>query len=141
MDGTHIDSETSTGLLAEQLANEGIFITHSQFLSSFGSATVLFFRGLVRERRQRAWKIANAKEELYRRRSAKISRLCPGLQTGRTGCTKKDKLKPSHRRPRANIDAILERAATGIFRPSPPAEDTPGQTGSPGVSDGAARVG
>src|SRR5215475_172053 len=71
LDGTLIDSEDLHWISwRNTLALEGIFITHEQFLSSFGQRNDSFlahwFGPVVT--RERMEKIANAKEELYRRR-------------------------------------------------------------------------
>lgn len=99
MDGTLIDSEEFHWISwRNTMANEGIAITHEQFLSSFGqrndSIIPRWLGALSTPER-----IANAKEELYRhlvRRDA--SHRCPGLQVGCTGFTRKDGVKQSPQR-------------------------------------------
>src|SRR6266496_687470 len=81
MDGTLIDSEEFHWISwRDTLANEGIAITHEQFLSSFGQRNdSILPRWLgTAATPERIERIANAKEELYRqllrRRRARISR-------------------------------------------------------------------
>src|SRR5438128_10211656 len=69
MDGTLIDSEEFHWISwRDTLANEGIAITHEQFLSSFGQRNdSILPRWLgTAATPERVERIANAKEELYR---------------------------------------------------------------------------
>jgi HAD superfamily hydrolase (TIGR01509 family) len=129
MDGTLIDSEDLHWIAwRNTLANEGIFITHAQFLSSFGQRNDSILPqwlgpGATPERME---KIANAKEELYRRR-VRRNGISP-----RPGVA--DWLHRLHEEgwpqaiasaaPRANVDAVLEAlSGTHIFQTIVSAED------------------
>src|ERR1700747_1952643 len=71
MDGTLIDSEDLHWIAWRNvLANEGVFITHSQFLSSFGQRNDSILPQWLGAQATpaRMERIANAKEELYRGR-------------------------------------------------------------------------
>jgi len=68
MDGTLIDSEEFHWIAwRDTMANEGITITHKQFLSSFGQRNdSILPRWLGASTPERIERIANAKEEQYR---------------------------------------------------------------------------
>src|SRR6266487_5440920 len=129
MDGTLIDSEDLHWISwRNTLANEGIFITHSQFLSSFGQPNDSILpqwlgAAATPERMER---IANAKEELYRRRVRRngISPL-PGVAYWLHRLHEEGWLQAiASAAPRANIDAILGAlSATHIFQAIVSAED------------------
>lgn len=129
MDGTLIDSEQFHWISwRDTLAEEGITITHEQFLSSFGQRNDSILpqwlgAGASPERMAR---IAKAKEELYRdlvRRNG-ISAL-PGVADWVRRLHKDGWLQAvASAAPRANIDAILEAlSATHIFQAIVSAED------------------
>src|SRR5216683_3539609 len=129
MDGTLIDSEDLHWIAwRNTLANEGIFITHGQFLSSFGQRNDSILprwlgAGATPERMER---IANAKEEVYRRRVRRngISPL-PGVADWLHRLHKEGWLQAiASAAPRANIDTVLEAlSATHIFQGIVSADD------------------
>ena len=129
MDGTLIDSEQFHWISwRDTLAEEGLTITHEQFLSSFGQrndSILPQWLGAAASP-QRMARIGNAKEELYRdlvRRNG-ISPL-PGVADWVRRLHKAGWLQAvASAAPRANIDAILEAlAATDIFQAIVSAED------------------
>jgi len=148
MDGTLVDSEDLHWISwRNTLANEGIFITHSQFLSSFGQRNdSILPRWLGAEATpERMEKIANAKEELYRRRVRRngISPL-PGVTNWLHRLHEQGWLQAiASAAPRANIDAVLEAlSATHIFQAIVSAEDVHRGKPDPEVYlTAAARVG
>src|SRR6266516_236553 len=129
MDGTLIDSEDLHWISwRNPLAKERVFITHQQFLSSFGQRNYSILpqwlgAGVTPERME---KIANAKEELYRRRVRRngISRL-PGVADWLHRLHQEGWLQAiASAAPRANIDAVLEAlSASHIFQAIVSAED------------------
>jgi beta-phosphoglucomutase len=148
MDGTLIDSEDLHWISWKNtLANEGIFITHQQFLSSFGQRNDSILpqwlgAGATPERMER---IADAKEDLYRRRVRRsgISPL-PGVADWLHRLHQEGWLQAiASAAPRANIDAVLEAlSATHIFAAIISAEDVHRGKPDPEVYlTAAARVG
>jgi len=148
MDGTLIDSEDLHWIAwRNTLANEGIFITHGQFLSSFGQRNDSILprwlgAGATPERMER---IANAKEEVYRRRVRRngISPL-PGVANWLHRLHQEGWLQAiASAAPRANVDAVLEAlSATHIFQAIASAEDVHRGKPDPEVYlTAAARVG
>jgi beta-phosphoglucomutase len=148
MDGTLIDSEDLHWISwRNTLAHEGVFITHRQFLSSFGQRNDSILSewlgaGATPERMER---IANAKEELYRRRVRRngISPL-PGVANWLHRLHQEGWLQAiASAAPRANIDAVLEAlSATHIFQGIVSAEDVHRGKPDPEVYlTAAARVG
>src|SRR6266568_4428434 len=135
MDGTLVDSEDLHWISWKNtLAMDGIFITHRQFVSSFGQRNDSILSewlgaGATPERTER---IANAKEELYRRRVRRngISPL-PGVAYWLHRLHEEGWLQAiASAAPRANIDAVLEAlSATHIFQGIVSAEDV--QRGKP----------
>jgi beta-phosphoglucomutase len=129
MDGTLVDSEDLHWISWKNtLAMHGIFITHRQFVSSFGQRNDSILSewlgaGATPERMET---IANAKEELYRRRVRRngIS-LLPGVADWLHRLHQEGWLQAiASAAPRANIDAILEAvSATHIFQAIVSAED------------------
>src|SRR6266700_5655735 len=129
MDGTLIDSEDLHWISWKNtLAMDGIFITHRQFLSSFGQRNDSILpqwlgAGATPERMAR---IANTKEDLYRRRVRRngISPL-PGVADWLRRLHEEGWLQAiASAAPRANIDAVLEAlSATHIFQGIVSAED------------------
>jgi len=112
MDGTLIDSEEFHWIAwRDTMANEGITITHKQFLSSFGQRNdSILPRWLGASTPERIERIANAKEEQYREliRTNGISPL-PGVvhwvrQPHAAGWLQ----AIASAAPRANIKAILQ---------------------------------
>ncbi len=148
MDGTLIDSEDLHWIAwRNTLANEGIFITHSQFLSSFGQRndSILAQWLGARATPERMERIANAKEELYRRRVRRngISPL-PGVTNWLHRLHQEGWLQAiASAAPRANVDAVLEAlSATHIFQAIVSAEDVHRGKPDPEVYlTAAARVG
>src|SRR6266566_1697592 len=148
MDGTLIDSEDLHWIAwRNTLANEGIFITHSQFLSSFGQRNDSILPQWLGARAtpERMEKIANAKEELYRRRVRRngISPL-PGVTNWLHRLHQEGWLQAiASATPRANVDAALEAlSATHIFQAIVSAEDVHRGKPDPEVYlTAAARVG
>ena len=129
MDGTLIDSEDLHWIAwRNALANEGVFITHSQFLSSFGQRNDSILPQWLGAQATpaRMERIANAKEELYRGRVRRhgISPL-PGVANWLHRLHQEGWLQAiASAAPRANIDAILEvLSATHIFQAIVSAED------------------
>src|SRR6266700_3335057 len=129
MDGTLVDSEDLHWISWKStLAMDGIFITHRQFLSSFGQRNdSILPQWLGAEATpERMEKIANAKEELYRRRVRRngISPL-PGVTNWLHRLHQEGWLQAiASAAPRANIDAILEAlSATDTFQAIVSAED------------------
>ena len=148
MDGTLIDSEDLHWISWKNtLANEGIFITHRQFLSSFGQRNDSILpqwlgAGATPERMER---IADAKEDLYRRRVRRngISPL-PGVADWLHRLHQEGWLQAiASAAPRANIDAVLEAlSASHIFQAIISAEDVHRGKPDPEVYlTAAARVG
>ncbi len=148
MDGTLIDSEDLHWISWKNtLANEGIFITHRQFVSSFGQRNDSILSewlgvGTTPERMER---IADAKEDLYRRRVRRngISPL-PGVADWLRRLHQEGWLQAiASAAPRANIDAVLEAlSATHIFGAIVSAEDVHRGKPDPEVYlTAAARVG
>ena len=129
MDGTLIDSEQFHWISwRDTLGDEGITITHEQFLSSFGQrndSILPQWLGAAASPERMA-RIANAKEELYRNlvRRNGISPL-PGVADWVRRLHKDGWLQAvASAAPRANIDAILEALlATDIFQAIVSAED------------------
>src|SRR6266567_3236486 len=148
MDGTLVDSEDLHWISWKNtLANEGIFITHRQFLSSFGQRndSILSEWLGARATPERMERIANAKEELYRRRVRRngISPL-PGVADWLHRLHEEGWLQAiASAAPRANIDAVLEAlSATHIFQAIISAEDVHRGKPDPEVYlTAAARVG
>jgi len=148
MDGTLIDSEEFHWISwRDTLANEGIAITHDQFLSSFGQRNdSILPRWLgTAATPERIDRIANAKEELYRQllRRDGISPL-PGVANWLHRLHKEGWLQAiASAAPRANIDAVLEAlSATHIFQAIVSAEDVHRGKPDPEVYlTAAARVG
>ena len=129
MDGTLIDSEDFHWISwRDTLAQEGIAITHEQFLSTFGTRNDSILRqwlgsAATSELMER---IANAKEDLYRdliRRNG-ISAL-PGVAHWVRRLHQEGWLQAvASAAPRANIIAVLEAlSATHIFQGIVSAED------------------
>src|SRR5689334_20240073 len=122
MDGTLIDSEQFHWISwRDTLAEEGITISHEQFLSSFGQrndSILPQWLGAAASQERMA-RIGNAKEELYRHfvRKNGISAL-PGVADWVRRLHKDGWLQAvASAAPRANIDAILEAlSATHIFQ-------------------------
>jgi beta-phosphoglucomutase family hydrolase len=148
MDGTLIDSEEFHWISwRDTLANEGIAITHEQFLSSFGQRNdSILPRWLgTAATPERIDRIANAKEELYRQllRRDGISPL-PGVANWLHRLHKEGWLQAiASAAPSANIDAVLEAlSATHIFQAIVSAEDVHRGKPEPEVYlTAAARVG
>src|SRR5438132_9487039 len=120
MDGTLIDSEEFHWISwRDTLANEGIAITHEQFLSSFGQRNdSILPRWLgTAATPERIERIANAKEELYRQllRRDGISPL-PGVAHWVHRRHKEGWLQAiASAAPRANIEAVRELCRLPIF--------------------------
>src|SRR3989442_1254038 len=148
MDGTLIDSEEFHWISwRDTLANEGIAITHEQFLSSFGQRNdSILPRWLgTAATPERIERIANAKEELYRQllRRDGISPL-PGVAHWVYRLHKEGWLQTiASAAPRANIEAVLEAlSATHLFQAIVSAEDVHRGKPDPEVYlTAAARVG
>ena len=148
MDGTLIDSEEFHWISwRDTLANEGIAITHEQFLSSFGQRNDFILpRWLgTAATPERIERIANAKEELYRQllRRGGISPL-PGVAHWVHRLHKEGWLQAiASAAPRANIEAVLEAlSATHTFQGIVSAEDVHRGKPDPEVYlTAAARVG
>ena len=129
MDGTLIDSEEFHWISwRHTLENEGINISHEQFLSSFGQRNDSIIPQWLgtKPTPARIEKIAKAKEELYRdlvRRDG-ISPL-PGVASWLHRLHKDGwRQAIASAAPRANIDAVLEAlSATHIFQGIVSAED------------------
>ena len=129
MDGTLINSEELHWISwRDTMANEGIAITHEQFLSSFGQRNDSIIpqwlgAGATPEHIER---IANAKEELYRNliRKNGISSL-PGVASWVHRLHERGWLQAvASSAPRANIEVVLEAlAATHSFQAIVSAED------------------
>jgi len=129
MDGTLIDSaELHWISWRNTLADEGITITHDQFLSSFGQRNDSILPQWLGAAAtpERMEKIGNAKEELYRHliRRDGISPL-PGVADWIQRLHQQGWLQAvASAAPRANIDAVLEAlSATHIFQAIVSAED------------------
>ena len=129
MDGTLIDSEELHWISwRDTMANEGIAITHEQFLSSFGQRNdSIIPRWLgAAAAPERIERIANAKEELYRQliRKNGISAL-PGVAGWLHRLHEQGWLQAiASSAPRANIEVILEAlAAAHCFQAVVSAED------------------
>src|SRR5258708_2423070 len=148
MDGTLVDSEDLHWISWKNtLANEGIFITHRKFVSSFGQRNDSILSewlgaGATPDHMVR---IANAKEELYRRRVRRngISPL-PGVADWLHRLHEEGWLQAiASAAPRANVDAVLEAlSATHIFQAIVSAEDVHRGKPDPEVYlTAAARVG
>jgi len=129
MDGTLIDSEEFHWISwRDALANEGIAVTHEQFLSSFGQrndSILPRWLGKVATP-ERIERIADAKEDLYRQliRRHGMSPL-PGVANWVHRLHQQGWLQAvASAAPRANIDAVLEAlSATHIFQAIVSAED------------------
>jgi len=129
MDGTLIDSAEFHWISwRNTLADEGITITHKQFLSSFGQRNDSIIPQWLGPAAtpERIEKIGNAKEELYRHliRRDGISPL-PGVADWIHRLHKHGWLEAvASAAPRANIAAVLEAlSATHIFQAVVSAED------------------
>src|SRR5262250_2197559 len=129
MDGTLIDSEEFHWISwRDAMANEGITITHEQFLSSFGQRNdSIIPRWLgAATAPKRIEKIANAKEELYRQlvRKNGIAPL-PGVPYWVRRLHEQGWLQAiASAAPRPNIEVVLEAlAAAHHFRGIVSAED------------------
>ena len=148
MDGTLIDSEELHWISwRDTIASEGTAITHEQFLASFGQRNdSILPRWLgAAATPERMERIANAKEELYRRlvRRDGIPSL-PGLNIGCASLHDQGWLQAiASAAPRANVDAVLEAlSATHIFQAIVSAEDVRRGKPDPEVYlTAAARVG
>jgi beta-phosphoglucomutase family hydrolase len=148
MDGTLIDSEEFHWISwRDTLANEGVTITHEQFLSSFGQRNdSILPRWLgASATSERIERIANAKEKLYRQliRRDGITPL-PGVAHWVHHLHKEGWLQAiASAAPRANIEAVLEAlSATHIFQAIVSAEDVHRGKPDPEVYlTAAARVG
>ena len=148
MDGTLIDSEELHWISwRDTLASEGTAITHEQFLASFGQRNdSILPRWLgAAATPERLERIANAKEELYRRlvRRDGIASL-PGVAHWVRQLHERGWLQAvASAAPRANIDAVLEAlSATRIFQGIVSAEDVHRGKPDPEVYlTAAARVG
>ena len=135
MNGTLIDSEEFHWISwRNTMANEGIAITHEQFLSSFGQrndSIIPRWLGAL-STPQRIERIANAKEELYRHlvRRDGISPL-PGVASWLHRLHKQGWSQAiASAAPRANIETVLEAlSATHFFQGIVSAEDV--HTGKP----------
>jgi beta-phosphoglucomutase family hydrolase len=135
MDGTLIDSEEFHWIAwRDTMANQGISITHEQFLSSFGQRNdSILPRWLgASATAERIDKIANAKEDLYRGliRRYGIAPL-PGVERW-VHQLREDGWEQTiaSAAPRANVEAILEAlSATRAFQGIVSAEDV--QRGKP----------
>lgn len=129
MDGTLVDSEKFHWISWRQtLADEGITITHEQFLSSFGHRNdAILPRWLgAASTPERIEKIGKAKEELYRHliRRDGISPL-PGVANWLHRLHEEGWLQAiASAAPRANIEVVLEAlSATHVFQAIVSAED------------------
>ena len=129
MDGTLIDSEEFHWISwRNALADEGITITHQQFLASFGQRNDSILPQWLGTAAtpELIEKIAKAKEELYRHLIIRdgISPL-PGVADWVDRLHKQGWLQAvASAAPRANIDAVLEAlSATHIFQAIASAED------------------
>lgn len=135
MDGTLVDSEKLHWTAwRKTMANEGIAITHEQFLSSFGrrnDSIIDLWLG-ASSTPERIERIGNAKEELYRRlvRRDGISAL-PGAASWLQWLHKHGwRQAVASAAPRANIETILEAlSVTHFFQGIVSAEDV--QKGKP----------
>jgi len=148
MDGTLINSEEFHWISwRDTMANEGIAITHEQFLSSFGQRNdSIIPRWLgAASNPERIERIADAKEELYRDlvRKNGISPL-PGVASLVHKLHEQGWLQAvASSAPRLNIEAVLEAlAATHSFQAIVSAEDVRKGKPDPEVYlTAAARVG
>jgi len=148
MDGTLIDSEDLHWISwRNTMLNEGIIITHQQFLSSFGQRndSILSQWLGASATPERIEKIANTKEELYRRRVRRngISAL-PGVASWLHRLHEEGWLQViASAAPRANINAVLEAlSVTHVFQGIVSAEDVKWGKPDPEVYlTAAARVG
>ena len=129
MDGTLIDSEEFHWISwRDTMANEGITITHEQFLSSFGQRNDSIIPRWLGSAStpERIERTANAKEELYRHlvRKNGISPL-PGVASWVHRLHEQGWLQAvASSAPRANIEVVLEAlAATHSFQAIVSAED------------------
>jgi HAD superfamily hydrolase (TIGR01509 family) len=129
MDGTLINSEEFHWISwRDTMANEGIAITHEQFLSSFGQRNdSIIPRWLgVASTPERVKRIANAKEELYRSlvRKNGIAPL-PGVASWVRRLHEQEWFQAvASSAPRLNIEVVLEAlAATHSFQAIVSAED------------------
>jgi beta-phosphoglucomutase len=129
MDGTLIDSEEFHWISwREAMANEGIVITHEQFLSSFGQRNDSILPRWLgpASTPERIARIANTKEELYRGlvRKNGISPL-PGVASWVNRLHEQGWLQAiASAAPRANVDVVLEAlASTHRFQGIVSAED------------------
>ena len=129
MDGTLIDSEKFHWISwRNTLANEGITITHEQFLASFGQRNDSIVPQWLGETAtpERIERISKAKEELYRhlvRRDGMSPE--PGVATWLHRLHNEGWLQAiASAAPRANIDAVLEAlSATHLFQGVVSADD------------------
>jgi len=135
MDGTLIDSEEFHWISwRNTLADEGITITHEQFLSSFGQRNDSILPQWLGTAAtpELMEKIAKAKEELYRHLIIRngISPL-PGVADWVDRLHKQGWLQAiASAAPRANVEAVLQAlSATHIFQAIVSAEDV--QRGKP----------
>jgi len=129
MDGTLIDSEEFHWISwRNALADEGITITHEQFLSSFGQRNDSILPQWLGTAAtpERIEKIAKAKEDLYRHLIFRdgISPL-PGVADWVDRLHKQGWLQAiASAAPRANVEAVLQAlSATHIFQAIVSAED------------------
>jgi beta-phosphoglucomutase len=129
MDGTLIDSEEFHWIAWQKaMANEGITITHDQFLSTFGQRNDSIIPNWLgaNSSPERVERIGNAKEELYRHsvRTKGISAL-PGVLTWVHRLHEQGWLQAiASAAPRANIEVILETlGAAQYFQGIVSAED------------------
>jgi beta-phosphoglucomutase len=129
MDGTLIDSEEFHWIAWQQtMADEGITITHDQFLSTFGQRNDSIIPNWLgaNSSPERVARIGNAKEELYRHlvRTKGISAL-PGVLTWLHRLHEQGWLQAiASAAPRANIEVILEALGTAhLFQGIVSAED------------------
>ena len=104
MDGTLINSEQLHWISwRNTMANEGVVITHEQFLSTFGQrndSIVPSWLGAAATA-ERIARIAQAKEELYRQLVRRVGIALQGLQVGCTHSTSTDGSRQSLRQRRA----------------------------------------
>jgi beta-phosphoglucomutase len=120
MDGTLIDSEEYHWIAwRETMANEGITITHDQFLSTFGQrndSIIPKWLGAASSP-ERVERIGSAKEEVYRHlvRTKGITPL-PGVVTWLDRLHEQGWLQAiASAAPSANIEVILEALGTAHF--------------------------
>jgi HAD superfamily hydrolase (TIGR01509 family) len=120
MDGTLIDSEAFHWISwRETMANEGITISHEQFLASFGQRNDSVLPGWLGAAAtpERIEKIASSKEEMYRHqvRTQGISPL-PGVASWLYRLHSQGwRQAIASSAPRANVEAVLEALAVPQF--------------------------